>query len=98
MTVQKIIFILYIAFIVLMSLVSIVAYLGDKKKAKNGAIRTKEKTLLSLAVFNGAFGSLIGRVIAHHKTDKIYFSIVIWFSLFVQVGATILLGVIAFGL
>lgn len=83
----------YCGLIVLMSLVSIIAYINDKKKAVKGQMRTKEKTLLFFAVFFGALGSLIGRVIAHHKTDKSYFSIVIIFSLLLQ---ALTLGVLVY--
>lgn len=96
MTVTKIIFLAYVGSIVLMSIITIIAYINDKKKAESGAKRTKEKTLLGLAVFNGALGALIGRIIAHHKTNKIYFSMVIYFSLLLQIAASVLLGLIAF--
>lgn len=96
MTATKIIFLAYVGSIVLMSIITIIAYINDKKKAESGAMRTKEKTLLGLAVFNGALGALIGRIIAHHKTNKIYFSMVIYFSLLLQIVASVLLGLIAF--
>ncbi|UKI50837.1 MAG: DUF1294 domain-containing protein [Clostridium sp.] len=36
-------------------------------------MRIKEKNLLMCSCFGGAIGSLIGRIIFHHKTDKKYF-------------------------
>ena len=75
----------YCIMVVLMSIISIILYVVDKKKAVKGEMRIKEKTLLFSGVFFGAIGSLIGRLIAHHKTDKAYFSIVIIFSLIMQI-------------
>ena len=92
---NMILLIAYVSLIVLMSLIAIVAYASDKRKAIKGKERTKEKTLLFYAVFFGALGSLIGRVLAHHKTDKIYFSIIIWFSLLLQALTLVLVGFLA---
>ena len=75
----------YVALLFIFSIVAIIVYVSDKKKAVKGKERIKEKTLLFFAVFFGAIGSLIGRIIAHHKTDKVYFSIVIYFSLLMEI-------------
>lgn len=98
MTFNQGLFLGYLALIVIVSLIAIIAYLSDKKKAIKGVERTKEKTLLFYAVFFGALGSLFGRIIAHHKTDKIYFSIVIIYSLILQAAVFTLLGYLALGL
>lgn len=92
---NMILLIAYVCLIVIMSLIAIVAYASDKRKAIKGKERTKEKTLLFYAVFFGALGSLIGRILAHHKTDKIYFSIIIWFSLLLQALTLVLLAFLA---
>lgn len=92
---NMILLIAYVGLIVIMSLIAIVAYASDKNKAIKGKERTKEKTLLFYAVFFGALGSLIGRILAHHKTDKIYFSIIIWFSLLLQALTLVLLAFLA---
>lgn len=70
--------------------------MSDKKKAKNGEMRTKEKTLLLSAVLNGAFGALIGRIMAHHKTDKKYFSFTIYVGLLFQVAVLVILALLTF--
>ena len=75
----------YFGLMILNSLIAIIMYVSDKKKAVSGKMRTKEKNLLFIAVFFGALGSLIGRLIAHHKTDKKYFSFVIYTSLLFEV-------------
>ena len=81
-----------------MSFVAIVLYKKDKNIAVkgNGQMRIKEKTLLSVAVFNGAFGAFIGRKIAHHKTDKAYFSITIYLSMICQILVLAVLAYFAF--
>ena len=68
----------------------------DKYKAKKGHWRTKEKTLLFYAVFFGSVGALVGRILAHHKTDKVYFSIVIYYSLLMQAITFVALAYNAF--
>ncbi|MCQ2797206.1 MAG: DUF1294 domain-containing protein [Bacilli bacterium] len=78
---------IYLCLIALVSIVALVTYFIDKNMAKGGTEkRIKEKTLLGLAVFGGALGSFVGRIICHHKTNKIYFSIVIYLALAIQVG------------
>lgn len=89
-------FIIDAGLIVLMSLFAFVAFLHDKKLAVKGAMRTKEKTLLGLAVLNGAIGAFLGRIVAHHKTDKSYFSLTIYLGLLCQIGALVFLGLYAF--
>ena len=97
MTYNQIILTVYLAYLVIMSLVALVLYNKDKKIAKTGkGMRIQEKTLLSVGVLGGAIGSLFGRIMAHHKTDKSYFSIVIYFSLLLQVAALVVLVVMAF--
>jgi len=95
---HKILLLAYIAFIVLMSLVTFFLFVKDKKMAqKNGGPnRIKEKTLLGAVTFGGALGGFIGRIIAHHKTDKSYFSFTIYLSLLLQAGVLVLLILAAF--
>ena len=93
MTLNEIILVAYAALMVLMSLVALAAYFRDKKLAVKQKERTKEKTLLFYSVFFGAIGALLGRILAHHKTDKVYFSIVIYFSLLTQI---LTLGLLVF--
>ena len=42
----------------------------DKLLAKKGARRVPERTLLLLAFLGGSLGSLLGMLLAHHKTRK----------------------------
>ncbi len=58
----------------------------DKKRSVSKAPRVKEKTLLLHTALFGAFGSMLGMLVFHHKTNKIYFSIVIWVSFVLQIA------------
>lgn len=62
-----------ICYFVLMSLIALCLYGSDKKKAKNQAWRTPEKTLLLFGFLGGAAGALLGMKIFRHKTKHWYF-------------------------
>ena len=98
MTFNKILFIIYLALLVIMSLATFAVFGKDKKIAaqNSGKMRIKEKTLLALTVFNGAFGAFIGRKVHHHKTDKVYFSITIYLSMLCQLLVCVVLALLAF--
>ena len=66
-------FLVYIAFLAVMSLIAVILYYGDKKKAKKGAWRTPEATLLGFGFFGGAIGALIAMNTFRHKTKHWYF-------------------------
>ena len=72
--------IIHIIYIIIGSIISVLVYRKDKLLAKESKERIKERTLLLTAVFGGGIGSLLARTIYHHKTNKIYFSIVIYLS------------------
>ena len=58
---------IYLAFINLLGLL----LMGfDKRFAQKGARRIRERTLFLIAAFGGAFGSLFGMYVFHHKTKK----------------------------
>lgn len=86
----------YVGYLVLLSIITLFLFFKDKNMAKNGggAVRIKEKTLLGFTALGGAIGAFLGRILAHHKTDKIYFSMVIYFSLLLE--AAVLGALIAF--
>ncbi len=92
-----ILFIAYVAYLFIASCVTFVLFLKDKKMAQGGGgpVRIKEKTLLGACVFGGAIGGFIGRLVAHHKTNKIYFSFTIYLSLLLEIAAFVVLLVFA---
>ena len=80
--------IIYVIFLALISLITLATYGKDKKMSRKGTeVRIKEKTLLGLTAFGGALGAFLGRITFHHKTDKGYFSLVIYFSLLMEILA-----------
>lgn len=85
MTYYTYLLIIYIAYLFLFSIISVLLFFKDKSLAKNNQIRIKERTLLTSSVLGGGFGALIGRILAHHKTDKIYFSIIIYLSVLFEI-------------
>ena len=92
----KMIFFIDLGLMALMSLISMLLFIIDKKKAEKGAMRIKEKTLLYSAALDGALGALLGRTLAHHKTNKGYFTFILLISLLLQVAALGFLAYLAF--
>lgn len=90
---------IYLGILVFMSLVAFILYGKDKSLAKKngGPNRIKESVLLGVSVFGGAIGAFLGRIIFHHKTDKSYFSITIYFSLLLEIAVGALLIFYAVG-
>ena len=68
LTPKKIVVLSYAAYLLLLSIITFFAYRIDKKKAIKGSYRTKEKTLLGLSFFGGAFGGYPAMLIFRHKT------------------------------
>ena len=91
-------FIGYAAYLALASLCTFALFLKDKSialKHNNDNLRIKERTLLGACVFGGAVGGFFGRIVAHHKTNKKYFSFTIYVSLLMQIAAFAVLLVLA---
>lgn len=97
MTFEKLIFVISIIYLICISLITFFIFGIDKSKAKNNKERIKEKTLLFYTAFGGALGAFIGRILFRHKTDKIYFSMTIYFSLLLEIVMVVVLGYLAFG-
>ena len=93
LTVKQIVIIAYAAYLVLLSIITFIAYGADKKKAKDHKYRTKEKTLLGLSFFGGAFGGYPAMLIFRHKTkaEHWYFTAVNLLGLAVHITLMILL-------
>ncbi|MCQ2400058.1 MAG: DUF1294 domain-containing protein [Clostridia bacterium] len=92
MTNIQLLTIIYFGLLVVVSIIALTVYGVDKNLAKAGKNRIKESVLLGVSAFGGGFGSLIGRILFRHKTNKIYFSMTIYTSCIVQavVGALLL--------
>lgn len=93
LTTKQIVIISYAAYLVLLSIITFVAYGADKRKAKKGKYRTKEKALLTLSFLGGAFGGYPAMLIFRHKTkgEHWYFTAVNLLGLAVHITLMILL-------
>ena len=47
----------------------------DKRAARRNKWRIPERRLLTLGLIGGGFGGILGMLIFHHKTHRIYFTI-----------------------
>ena len=93
MTPHQITILAYAGYLLLLSIITFFAYGGDKRKAKKGAYRTKEKTLLLLSFFGGAFGGYPAMLLFHHKTkgEHWYFTFVNLLGIIVHAALMVLL-------
>jgi len=93
---EKTITLVYLAFLLVMSLIAIVLYASDKKKAKRGAWRTPEAVLLGWGFFGGSIGALFAMRVFRHKTKHWYFWAVNILGLAWQIALPILAYVYIF--
>ena len=93
LTTKQIVIIAYASYLVLLSIITFIAYGVDKKKAKDGKWRTKEKTLLLLSFLGGAFGGYPAMLIFRHKTkgEHWYFTAVNLLGLVIHIVLMLLL-------
>ena len=93
MTTKQIVILAYAGWLVLLSIIAFIAYGVDKRKAKKGKWRTKEKTLLLLSFLGGAFGGFPAMLVFHHKTkgEHWYFTVVNILGLMIHITLLILL-------
>lgn len=59
--------------LVVINAVTLAVYGVDKRRARRGAWRVKEKTLFLLPLLGGSVGALLGMHLFHHKTKHWYF-------------------------
>ncbi len=93
LTTKNIVLLSYGAYLLLLSIITFFAYKVDKNKAIKGAYRTKEKTLLLLSFFGGAFGGYPAMLIFRHKTkgEHWYFTFVNILGLLIHTGLMVAL-------
>lgn len=74
-----------------MSLIGAIVCAADKRAARRHARRVPEKTLWTLAVLGGAIGVWFAMLIAHHKTRKAVFAVLMPVLAALQLGLVIFL-------
>lgn len=76
-----------IIYLIIINIITFITYGIDKAKARKGAWRIPEKTLIGLAVAGGSIGALAGMSFFHHKTRKPLFKIGIPVILLIEAAA-----------
>ena len=76
-----------IIYLIIINIITFITYGIDKAKARKGAWRIAEKTLIGLAVAGGSIGALAGMSFFHHKTRKPLFKIGIPVILLIEAAA-----------
>lgn len=74
-----------------MSVIALILYGSDKRRAQRGRWRIRESVLLSVSFFGGAVGALLGMKLFHHKTKHWYFWAVSFLGLAAQIALLIVL-------
>jgi uncharacterized membrane protein YsdA (DUF1294 family) len=70
-----------------MAMATFIAYWRDKRAARRGRRRTRERTLHLLELLGGCIGGLFARPMLRHKTIDRRFRIVSWAILLLHLGA-----------
>ena len=82
---------IFITYLLLVNAAAFTLMLIDKQKARKGAWRIPEKTLIGIALAGGSLGGLLGMNLLRHKTKHLKFSV----GLPVILALQIVLGLIA---
>ena len=72
-------------YLILINAAALVLMLSDKLKAKRGAWRIPEATLMGVALLGGSIGALLGMRLFRHKTRHLKFTLGIPLILFFQI-------------
>ena len=84
-----------LAYLFLINAAGFILMLVDKWKAKKNKWRISEKTLITVAVIGGSFGSLLGMYTFRHKTQHSKFTIGIPVILTLQIVCAVVLQCLA---
>ena len=64
---------LILIFLLLMNVLGFVLMYSDKRRARRGQWRIRERDLFLAAIFGGSLGTILGMWLLHHKTKHWYF-------------------------
>ena len=76
----------YLCVLVVMSLVALIAYRNDKRRAIRHRWRIPEATLLLIAAFGGGIGAFLGMILFRHKTRKWKFRLLVPLFMILQLA------------
>ena len=79
-------------FLLFMNILGFALMYSDKRRARRGDWRIRERTLFLAAIFGGSLGSLLGMWLLHHKTRHWYFVWGMPLILLLQLAAGVLLA------
>ena len=82
----------YLIILLTWSIIVMLIYGIDKIKAKRGARRIREATLLLIAFLLGGIGAIFGMVLFNHKTSKIKFRILVPIAVVISVALAYMLA------
>lgn len=66
---------LFLGYVLLINLLLFLLMGIDKRAAKRKKWRIPERRLLILGIIGGGIGGILGMLVFHHKTHRIYFTI-----------------------
>ena len=66
---------LFLGYVLLINLLLFLLMGIDKRAAKRKKWRIPERRLLTLGIIGGGIGGILGMLVFHHKTHRIYFTI-----------------------
>ena len=80
-----------LTYLVIINAAGFLIMLIDKRKAQKNLWRISERSLMSIAVFGGSVGVLLGMYAFRHKTKHLKFTIGVPVILAVQIIGTVIL-------
>ncbi len=78
-------------YLVLINAAALLLMRADKQKARRGAWRIPEATLMGVALLGGSVGAILGMQLFRHKTKHPKFYLGLPLILAVQIGLTVIL-------
>ncbi len=88
-------FLIIASILLVWNLVTMFTYAADKAKAKKGAWRIPEATLIGFAWAFGGVGALLGMYVFRHKTKHTKFKILVPMAFILQLAFFVLCSVAA---
>ena len=72
-------------YLIIINIISFILMIFDKKQAIRKKYRIPETSLIIISFLGGGIGTLLGMIIAHHKTRKPKFIILIPISILITI-------------